>query len=47
MLMADAACIPVAYYNDFWLQSPSLKGTGTAPTATGTCSTGILRSNFL
>ena len=27
ILMNDAACIPVAYYNDFWLQSPSLKGT--------------------
>ena len=31
MLMADAACIPVAYYNDFWLQSPSLKGTWHSP----------------
>ena len=29
--MADAACIPVAYYNDFWLQSPSLKGTWHSP----------------
>ena len=27
ILMNDYACIPVAYYNDFWLQSPSLKGT--------------------
>ncbi|MDD4850436.1 MAG: peptide ABC transporter substrate-binding protein, partial [Gemmiger sp.] len=25
--MEDAAIIPVAYYNDFWLQSPSLQGT--------------------
>ena len=25
--MADAAIIPVAYYNDFWLQSPSLQGS--------------------
>ena len=31
ILMADAACIPVAYYNDFWLQSPSLKGTWHSP----------------
>ena len=31
MLMAAAACIPVAYYNDFWLQSPSLKGTWHSP----------------
>ena len=31
MLMNDAACIPVAYYNDFWLQSPSLKGTWHSP----------------
>ncbi|OLA67638.1 MAG: hypothetical protein BHW54_01285 [Subdoligranulum sp. 60_17] len=23
--------IPVAYYNDFWLQSPSLKGTWHSP----------------
>ncbi|MCI9195464.1 MAG: peptide ABC transporter substrate-binding protein [Angelakisella sp.] len=27
----DFACIPVAYYNDFWLQSPSLKGTWHSP----------------
>lgn len=25
--MADAAMIPVAYYSDFWLQKPELKGT--------------------
>ena len=31
ILMNDAACIPVAYYNDFWLQSPSLKGTWHSP----------------
>lgn len=24
ILMEDAACIPVAYYNEFWLQSPKL-----------------------
>ena len=29
--MKDAAAIPVAYYNDFWLQSPSLKGTWHSP----------------
>ena len=23
----DAACIPVAYYNDFWLQSEKITGT--------------------
>ena len=27
VLMEDMGCIPVAYYNDFWLQSSSLKGT--------------------
>ena len=27
--MNDYACIPVAYYNDFWL--PSLKGTWHSP----------------
>ena len=26
ILMEDMGCIPVAYYNDFWLQSSSLKG---------------------
>ncbi len=31
ILMEDTACIPVAYYNDFWLQSPSLKGTWHSP----------------
>ena len=31
ILMNDAACIPVAYYNDFWLQNPSLKGTWHSP----------------
>ena len=31
ILMEDAACIPVAYYNDFWLQSPALKGTWHSP----------------
>lgn len=31
ILMKDAAAIPVAYYTDFWLQSPSLKGTWHSP----------------
>lgn len=31
IMMNDYACIPVAYYNDFWLQSPSLKGTWHSP----------------
>ena len=31
ILMNDMACIPVAYYNDYWLQSPSLKGTWHSP----------------
>ena len=30
-MMEDYACIPVAYYNDFWLQSPTLKGTWHSP----------------
>lgn len=29
--MADYAMIPVAYYNDFWLQSPTLKGSWHSP----------------
>ena len=31
ILMNDYGCIPLAYYNDFWLQSPSLKGTWHSP----------------
>ena len=31
ILMEDMGCIPVAYYNDFWLQSASLKGTWHSP----------------
>ena len=27
ILMEEAACIPVAYYNDFWLQSPKITGS--------------------
>ena len=31
ILMEDMGCIPVAYYNDFWLQTSSLKGTWHSP----------------
>ncbi len=31
IMMDDYACIPVAYYNDFWLQSKTLKGTWHSP----------------
>lgn len=31
IIMEDMGCIPVAYYNDFWLQSPSLQGTWHSP----------------
>ena len=31
ILMEDMGCIPVAYNNDFWLQSASLKGTWHSP----------------
>ena len=31
ILMEDMGCIPVAYYNEFWLQSPTLKGTWHSP----------------
>ncbi len=31
ILMEDMGCIPVAYYNDYWLQSPALKGTWHSP----------------
>ncbi|MDO4521912.1 MAG: peptide ABC transporter substrate-binding protein [Eubacteriales bacterium] len=27
VMMADYACIPVAYYNDFWLQRDTIKGS--------------------
>ncbi len=26
IMMADSACCPLAYYNDFWLQSPKITG---------------------
>ncbi len=31
MILEDAAIAPVAYYNDFWLQNPKLKGTWHSP----------------
>ena len=31
IVMEDYAMIPVAYYNDFWLQSPDLQGTWHSP----------------
>lgn len=31
ILMEDAACIPVAYYNDFWLQSSKITGSWHSP----------------
>lgn len=31
IMMEDYACIPVAYYNDFWLQKPELKGSWHSP----------------
>lgn len=31
IMMEDYACIPVAYYADFWLQSPTLKGSWHSP----------------
>ena len=30
-MMADYACVPVAYYTDFYLQSNALKGTWHSP----------------
>lgn len=31
VMMEDYACIPLAYYNDFWLQSPELQGSWHSP----------------
>lgn len=31
ILMEDTGCLPIAYYNDYWLQSPTLKGTWHSP----------------
>ena len=31
ILMEDTGCLPIAYYNDYWLQSSSLKGIWHSP----------------
>ncbi len=31
ILMEEAGCIPIAYYNDFWLQSPKITGSWHSP----------------
>ena len=31
IIMEDMGCLPIAYYNDYWLQSPTLKGTWHSP----------------
>ena len=31
VLLKDAAMAPVAYYNEFWLQKPNVKGTWHSP----------------
>ena len=31
ILMEDTGCLPIAYYNEYWLQSPSLKGIWHSP----------------
>ena len=31
ILMEETACIPVAYYNDFWLQSDKITGSWHSP----------------
>ena len=31
IVMEDTGCLPIAYYNDYWLQSSSLKGTWHSP----------------
>jgi peptide/nickel transport system substrate-binding protein/oligopeptide transport system substrate-binding protein len=31
ILMEDAACLPIAYYNDFWLQNKSITGSWHSP----------------
>ena len=31
ILMEDTGCLPIAYYNDYWLQKSSLKGTWHSP----------------
>ena len=32
ILMEEAGCVPVAYYNDFWMQSPKITGSWHSPT---------------
>ena len=32
VLMEEAGCIPIAYYNDFWLQSSKIEGSWHSPT---------------
>ncbi len=31
IMLDDAGCAPVAYYNDFWLQKTNLKNTWHSP----------------
>lgn len=31
IMMEDMACVPVAYYNDFWLQRPEITGSWHSP----------------
>ena len=31
IMMEDTACIPIAYYNDFWLQSSKITGSWHSP----------------
>ena len=31
ILLNDAGCVPVAYYNDFWLQSEKIQGAWHSP----------------
>ena len=31
ILMEDTGCLPIAYYNDYWLQTPALKGPWHSP----------------
>ena len=46
ILMEDTGCLPIAYYNDYWLQSPTSEGHLAQPLpATGTCSTATSRAN--
>jgi peptide/nickel transport system substrate-binding protein/oligopeptide transport system substrate-binding protein len=31
ILMEDAGCVPIAYYNDFWLQNKTIKDSWHSP----------------